>query len=424
MPAFNYEASDDLGRITQGILEADSERHVRLQLKASGLLALSCTLVTQPAHHSRTQISTGTQPPNWLRSLTERSALSDVKRTLLMRQLASLSQAGLPQEQALTVLLSQADTKSEKEILGAVRSKLLEGASLSQALAQYPATFASELVAMVGAGEQSGKLSLVLENWADYLEARAHLKQQVVSSLAYPAIVAVVAFLMVLGLMTYVVPQIVGVFKNSKTALPLLTQIMMTISNFLRGYGLYLLGVVIVMGIVTRFVLKLPAPQLWFHSCLLRMPLVGNLMQAAQTERFASTLAILIRGGVPMLDALNAAKRTLSNQILVYQLDSTVTHVQSGMTLARAITLSQNKAHPKERMANLLTHLIASGEATGKLPDMLNRAAQLQGAILSRKLQALTTILEPAIILIMGGVVLVIVLSVLLPIVEINALVK
>jgi general secretion pathway protein F len=341
-----------------------------------------------------------------------------------MRQLASLSQAGLPQEQALTVLLSQAENKSEQEILGAIRSKILEGSSLSQALAQYPATFASELIAMIAAGEQSGKLSLVLENWADYLEARANLKQQVVASLAYPAIVAVVALLMVLGLMTYVVPQIVGVFKNAKTSLPLLTQIMMAASNFLRSYGIYLLLAMIATVMLIRIILKMPAPKLAFHSFLLRMPLVGNLMQAAQTERFASTLAILIRGGVPMLDALNAAKRTLTNKVLINQLDSTITHVQSGATLARGITLSQNKASPKERMANLLTHLIASGEATGRLPDMLTRAAQLQGAILSRKLQSLTTILEPAIILVMGGAVLVIVLSVLLPIIEINALVK
>jgi general secretion pathway protein F len=421
MPAFNYEASNDLGNITRGVIEADSERHVRLQLKSNGLLTLSCTLITQ---QSREQKTTTAQPPIWLKSLTDRSALSAVKRTLLMRQLASLSQAGLPQEQALTVLLSQAENKSEQEILGAIRSKILEGSSLSQALAQYPATFASELIAMIAAGEQSGKLSLVLENWADYLEARANLKQQVVASLAYPAIVAVVALLMVLGLMTYVVPQIVGVFKNAKTALPLLTQIMMAASNFLRSYGIYLLLAMIVTVMLIRIILKMPAPKLAFHSFLLRMPLVGNLMQAAQTERFASTLAILIRGGVPMLDALNAAKRTLTNKVLINQLDSTITHVQSGATLARGITLSQNKASPKERMANLLTHLIASGEATGKLPDMLTRAAQLQGAILSRKLQALTTILEPAIILVMGGAVLVIVLSVLLPIIEINALVK
>jgi general secretion pathway protein F len=421
MPAFNYEASNDLGNITRGVIEADSERHVRLQLKSNGLLTLSCTLITQ---QSREQKTTAVHLPIWLKSLTDRSALSDVKRTLLMRQLASLSQAGLPQEQALTVLLSQAENKSEQEILGAIRSKILEGSSLSQALAQYPATFASELIAMIAAGEQSGKLSLVLENWADYLEARANLKQQVVASLAYPAIVAVVALLMVLGLMTYVVPQIVGVFKNTKTSLPLLTQIMMAASNFLRSYGIYLLLAMIATVMLIRIILKMPAPKLAFHSFLLRMPLVGNLMQAAQTERFASTLAILIRGGVPMLDALNAAKRTLTNKVLINQLDSTITHVQSGATLARGITLSQNKASPKERMANLLTHLIASGEATGKLPDMLTRAAQLQGAILSRKLQSLTTILEPAIILVMGGAVLVIVLSVLLPIIEINALVK
>ena len=282
MPAFNYEASNDLGNITRGVIEADSERHVRLQLKSNGLLTLSCTLITQQL---REQKATTAQPPIWLKSLTERSALSPVKRTLLMRQLASLSQAGLPQEQALTVLLSQAESKSEQEILGAIRSKILEGSSLSQALAQYPATFASELIAMVAAGEQSGKLSLVLENWADYLEARANLKQQVVASLAYPAIVAVVALLMVLGLMTYVVPQIVGVFKNSKTALPLLTQIMMAASNFLRSYGIYMLLTMITLFILIRAILKMPTPKLAFHSFLLRMPLVGNLMQAAQTER-------------------------------------------------------------------------------------------------------------------------------------------
>lgn len=422
MPAFNYEASDDLGHIKQGVIEADSEKHVRLQLKSNGLLALSCTLVTQTS--TANQASDKVYAPTWLHALTQRSTLSPAKRNMLMRQLASLFQAGLPQEQALSVLLSQAETKSEQEILGAIRSRLLEGASLSQSLAQYPATFSSELIAMVKAGEQSGKLALVLENWADYLEARAQLKQQVISSLAYPAIVAVIALLMVLGLMTYVVPQIVGVFKNTKTALPLLTQIMMKASDFLRNYGIYGLIVILLMGIVLRLILKMPAPKLAFHAWLLRAPLIGNLTQATQTERFASTLAILIRGGVPMLDALEAAKRTLSNGVLINQLDSAINHVQSGSTLARSISLSQNKAPLKERMANLLTHLIASGEATGKLPDMLNRAAQLQGAILSRKLQALTTVLEPAIILIMGGVVLVIVLSVLLPIVEINALIK
>jgi general secretion pathway protein F len=335
-----------------------------------------------------------------------------------------LLQAGLPQEQALSVLLSQADTKSAQQMLGAVRSAVLEGGSLSQALAQQPATFATELVAMVGAGEQSGKLPMVLENWADYLESRDALKQQVVSSLAYPAIVAVVALLMVLGLMTYVVPQIVGVFQNAKASLPLLTQIMMGASNILRSYGVYMLLAFIVLGFVARAVLRQPAPQLAWHGWLLRAPLVGPLVQASQTERFASTLAILIRGGVPMLSALDAAKRTLSNQVLVHQVDVAMDHVRSGSTLARSITQAQSKAPAKERMANLLTHLIASGEVTGRLPDMLTRAASLQGGILSRKLQTLTTILEPAIILVMGGVVLVIVLSVLLPIIEINQLVR
>ena len=419
MPAFSYEASDEQGRISKGVMEADSERHVRAQLKASGLLALECAMVSR-----QTSTLQEARAHNWLTKLSQTSALSGSDRTLLIRQLASLLQAGLPQEQALSVLLSQAETKPAQQMLGAVRSAVLEGSSLSQALAQQPATFAGELVAMVGAGEQSGKLPLVLENWADYLESRAALKQQVVSSLAYPAIVAVVALLMVLGLMTYVVPQIVGVFQNAKATLPLLTQIMMGASNVLRSYGIYLLAVLVTFGFVLRALLRQPVPQRAWHAWLLRAPMIGGLVQAAQTERFASTLAILIRGGVPMLSALDAAKRTLSNQVLVQQVDAAIDHVRSGSTLARSLSQAQNKAPTKERMANLLTHLIASGEATGRLPDMLTRAASLQGAILSRKLQTLTTLLEPAIILVMGGVVLTIVLSVLLPIIEINQLVR
>lgn len=433
MPAFSYEAVDAQGVITKGVMEGDSERHIRAQLKANGLLALACKAVASHKASSSADAKgegisnshgTPNQAPAWITRLSQSSALSSTDRTLLIRQLASLLQAGLPQEQALSVLLSQAGSKPAQHMLGAVRSTVLEGGSLSQALAQQPATFAAEMVAMVGAGEQSGKLPMVLENWADYLESRAALQQQVVSSLAYPAIVAVVALLMVLGLMTYVVPQIVGVFQNAKATLPLLTQVMMAASDFLRGYGFYLLAALIVLGFAARAVLRLSGPRLAWHAWLLRAPLIGGLVQAAQTERFASTLAILIRGGVPMLAALDAAKRTLSNQVLVAQIEAAVNHVREGSTLARGITQSQSKADPKERMANLLTHLIASGEATGRLPDMLTRAAQLQGSILSRKLQTLTTLLEPAIILVMGGVVLVIVLSVLLPIIEINQLVR
>jgi general secretion pathway protein F len=419
MPAFSYEASDEQGRISKGVIEADSERHVRAQLKANGLLALDCAMVSRQASTLNELRS-----KHWLTQLSQSSALSGNDRNLLIRQLASLLQAGLPQEQALSVLLSQADTKPVQQMLGAVRSTVLEGGSLSQALAQQSATFAAELVAMVAAGEQSGKLPMVLENWADYLESRAALKQQVVSSLAYPAIVAVVALLMVLGLMTYVVPQIVGVFQNAKATLPLLTQVMMGASNVLRSYGIYMLLILMALGFVVRAVLRQPVPKLAWHAWLLRAPMVGSLVQAAQTERFASTLAILIRGGVPMLSALDAAKRTLSNQVLVRQIDMAMEHVRSGSTLARSLTQAQGKTSGKERMANLLTHLIASGEATGRLPDMLTRAASLQSAILSRKLQTLTTLLEPAIILVMGGVVLTIVLSVLLPIIEINQLVR
>ena len=417
MPAFQYEAAKPTGELTRGVIEADSERHARSLLKAQGLIALDCAPVAASAVSSKTA-------PNWLENLSRRSALSETERTLLIRQLSSLLQAGLPQEQALNVLLSQTTAKPAQGLLGAVRSSVLGGASLSQALGEHPATFSADMVAMAAAGEQSGKLAQVLEYWADYLETRAALRQQVVASMAYPIIVAVVALLMVLGLMTYVVPQIVGVFQNAKTSLPLLTTVMMAISGFLRAYGLYLLAATILASFIVRAWLKRPAPKLAFHGWLLGAPLIGGLVQAAQTERFASTLSILIRGGVPMLAALNAAQRTLSNTVLAGQVEQAIVRVREGATLARGLEHAQSTHPLRQRMASLLTHLIASGEATGCLPDMLARAAQLLGSALQRQLQTLTTILEPLIILVMGGVVLLIVMAVLLPIIEINQLVR
>ncbi len=414
MPAFHYEAANAQGQLSQGVIEADSDRHVRQLLKAQGLLALSSSAVV-------TDKTTKNAQPIPLRF---GSPLSGSERTLLVRQLASLLQARLPLEQALNALLAQAEKPAMAAMLGKVRSAVLGGASLSQALGEDAQAFPSEMVAMVAAGEQSGSLPTVLENWADYLEQRAALKQQVVSSLAYPAIVAAVALLMVLGLMTYVVPQIVGVFQNTKATLPLLTQVMMFASKLLRDYGLWALAALIVGSFALRTWLKNPAPLAAWHALQLRTPLVGGLVQAAQTERFASTLAILIRGGVPMLGALEAAKRTLTNTIFTKHVEAAIVRVREGATLSRALETVQKSSPSKQRMAPLLTHLIASGEATGRLPDMLKRAADLQGGDLRRKLQILTTILEPAIILVMGGVVLVIVLAVLLPIIEINQLVR
>ena len=418
MPAYEYEAADPKGTLARGVAEADNERHLRGLLKAQGLLVLSTAPVSVESK------AVGVRSGAFLTSLTQRSALSTAERTLLIRQLSSLLMAGLPQEQALSVLVSQTTHKAQQNLLAAVRSSIMGGASLSQALGEHPATFSADMVAMAAAGEQSGKLAAVLEYWADYMESRAALRQTVVASLAYPIIVAVVAVLMVLGLMTYVVPQIVGVFQNAKATLPLLTTVMMAISSFLRSYGQWLLAAMVIVWVLLRAVLRRPGPRLRWDAWLLQAPLIGGLMQAAQTERFASTLSILIRGGVPMLAALAAAQRTLSNQLLAVQVIQAIARVREGATLARGLEHAQSSHPPRQRMASLLTHLIASGEATGRLPDMLTRAAQLLASALQRQLQTLTTILEPLIILVMGGVVLLIVMAVLLPIIEINQLVR
>ena len=402
MPAFRYEAADTAGKTDKGVIEADSARQARTLLRARGLTPLLVDALGAQAT-KRSGSSFGKR-------------LSAQENALITRQLASLLVAGLPLDEALAALADQAERAYVGELLAAIRAEVVGGSSLSVALAQHPKDFPAIYRALVSAGEHSGNLGLVLTRLADYIESRNALTSKIKLAFTYPAIVTVVAFAIVIFLLSYVVPQVVSVFANTKQKLPTLTIVMLWLSDFVRNWGWLAAIVLAAIGVLIRNLLKQPALQLSWHKWLLTAPLFGKLVRGYNTARFASTLAILTSAGVPILRGLQAAGETLNNVALKTNVEDASTRVREGTSLARALA-AQNQFPP------VLVHLIRSGEATGNLPAMLERAAQGEAQELERRTLFLTGLLEPALILTMGVVVLLIVLAVLMPIIEINQLV-
>jgi general secretion pathway protein F len=343
--------------------------------------------------------------------------LSTTELALFTRQLASLLEASLPLEQAFTALLEQAERPYVRDLVASVRSEVMGGSSLSDALARHPRDFADIYRALVASGEQIGQLSRVLSRLADYIERRNSLVQKVRLAFTYPAIVTVVAFSIVIFLLAYVVPQIVSVFANTKQKLPVLTVIMLAISDFVRSYGWLVALILVAAFLVWRTALKNPDIKFRWHRWLLNAPLYGKFERSLNTARFASTLAITTGSGVPILRALQTSRDTLSNVAMRQQVEEATTSVREGVGLARA--LSAHKHFPP-----MLIHMIRAGEVTGELPAMLERASNAQETDLERRAMTIAGLLEPALILVMGVVVLLIVLAVLMPIIEINQLVR
>ena len=406
MAAFRYEAVDAAGKSQTGVVNAESARAARADLRAQGLLPLAIEVIASQAE---------TAAKGRIFSFGER--LTTVELALFTRQLASLLEAGLPLEQALTALLEQAERPYVRDLVASIRADVVGGGTFNDALAQHPRDFAVIYRALVASGEQIGQLARVLARLADYIERRNALMQKVRLAFTYPAIVAAVAFAIVLFLLTYVVPQIVSVFANTKQKLPLLTAVMLAISSFVRSYGIVVLVALVVLWFGWRQALKNPANKRRWHAWLLRAPVYGKFERSLNTARFASTLAITTGSGVPILNALQASRDTLSNVAMRELVEQATASVREGVSLARA--LSAQKHFPP-----LLIHMIRAGEITGELAAMLERAANVQEQDLERRTLTIAGLLEPALILTMGVVVLVIVLAVLMPIIEINQLVR
>lgn len=402
MPTYQYEAADASGRTEKGRLHAESERHARQTLRARGLLALG----VREAGIQRAGAGLRFGP-----------RLSDAELGWLTRQIASLLLAHLSLEGALTATLDQAENRHTQQLLASVLADVRAGHRLGQALAAHPRDFPEVYRALVDAGEEAGDIAQIMVRLAGYIESRGSLRGKVLNAFIYPAIVSVVSIGIVVFMLSYVVPQVVGAFTRTAQQLPLLTRIMLAGSDFVRAWGLPAAAGLAGLFALWRLRLRAPAARLAWHARKLRLPLFGRYTLGVDVARFAATLAILTDSGVPLLAALEAAERTLANDRLRAAVRDATARVREGSPLAQA--LQTQKVFP-----SLLIHMVASGERSGELPAMLQHAAQTLSADLERRAMTLTALLEPVMILVMGSVVLLIVLAIMLPIMEINQLVR
>ncbi|MFK3776399.1 type II secretion system inner membrane protein GspF [Pseudomonas sp. NPDC089406] len=400
MNRYRYEAADAQGRIVNGLLEADSAAAAMAQLRGLGLTALE--VEAQAVGQGAGLFA---------------ARLSDGDLAWATRQLASLLAAGLPLEAALGATLEQAERKHIAQVLGAVRGDVRSGMRLADALAQRPRDFPEIYRALVAAGEESGDLAQVMERLADYIEERNTLRGKILTAFIYPGVVGLVSVGIVVFLLSYVVPQVVSAFTQARQDLPGLTLAMLSASDFVREWGVLCFAGLVAAVWGWRLWLRAPAARLAWHGRLLRLPLFGRFVLGLNTARFASTLAILGSAGVPLLRALEAARQTLGNDRLDQCVSEATARVREGAGLAAALAVE--KVFPP-----LLIHLIASGEKTGDLPPMLDRAADSLAKDIERRAMGMTALLEPLMIVVMGGVVLLIVMAVLMPIIEINQLVQ
>ena len=408
MPAFSFEALDDQGLTRKGVVEADTAKAARGQLRAQALVPLVVELVGD-------QASNGVGAAG--RSLFTRPVFGATALAIWTRQLAGLVSSGLPLERALTALSEESDNERQRHLVAVLRAEVNAGSTFARSLQQHPREFSDIYCAVIGAGEHSGKLGLVLERLADDLEERQELKARLVGAALYPAIVTLVAIAIVLFLVSYVVPQVASVFAGSKRALPFLTVAMLAISSFVRTYGVWMLAALVLIDIGARWSLSIEAFREKFDAAWLNVPVVGRLARGYNAARFASTLAMLAGAGVPILKALQAAAETLHNRALRADALDALVLVREGAPLASALA-------QKRKFPSLLPMFARLGEQTGQLPVMLQRAATQLSAEVQRRSMQLATILEPLLIVTMGVVVMLIVLAVLLPIIQLNQFMK
>jgi general secretion pathway protein F len=404
MGAFEYTAVDSSGRERKGVLEGDTARQVRQLLRDQSLLPVTVTEVAQE------------QKRGQRRQFTLRRGVSAGDLSLLTRQLATLVRSGLPLDEALLAVSEQTEKPRIKSIVLGVRAKVTQGHALAEGLADFPAVFPDLYRATVAAGEQSGHLDTVLERLADYTESREQMRSRTLSAMLYPVLLFVVCTGIVFLLLAFVVPKIVKQFENSKAELPILTQGLIAISDFIRDWGLLLIAAI--TGAVILFMrwLRDPGARRKFDAFLLRLPLLGKVVRGTNTARFARTLATLTSSAVPVLEALRISGEVVTNLPMRDAVQDAAARVREGAPIGRSLNTS--KMFPP-----MMIHLISSGETSGDLETMLDRAATNQEREMDAILSAVVGLLGPVMILVMGGLVLLIVLAMLLPIFQLNQLI-
>jgi general secretion pathway protein F len=403
MGAFEYSAVDSRGKLHNGVTSGDSPRQVRQNLREQGLLPVSVEDVT--GEDSRRSA------PRW------RKKPKTASLALVMRQLATMVKSGAVLGEALHVVSEQTDQVWAKKVFVGIRARVQEGKSLAAAMAEYPEVFPDLYRATIEAGEHTGRLDLVLERLADYTEFKQHLQQKITLALAYPLLLTVVAVLVVVGLLGYVVPQIVTVFTNIKQELPILTRVIIWLSVFVRARGLVLLFLLLGGIVGARLLLRNPGMKMKVHGLMMTLPVVGRFLRGLEVARFARTYSILVASGVSALEGLKIAAGVVNNLALKRAIENAARGVREGKSISKSLAMT--KAFPP-----MVIYLIASGEASADLGQMLDQAARSQEKEVEVMTGLATAIFEPVLILLMGGLVLMIVLAILLPVFELNQLVR
>jgi general secretion pathway protein F len=402
LDAFEYLALDPKGKEQRGVLEGDSPRQVRQQLRESGLTPLTIN------------VTSGKTSEHKSRLLQKR--INAMELALITRQMATLLQSGLPLEQVLQTAAHQTDKRHVERTLLAVRAKVLEGRSLANGLSEFPKTFPELYIRTVDSGEESGHLDIVLERLADYTEQRQQMRQKTIFALFYPALLTVVSLLIVVGLLTFIVPEVTRVFEDMSAELPWITRALMATSDAFRAYGVVIFAVLALLGLFFNYLLRQPGPKFAWHRLVLRLPLAGRLVRTANAARFSRTLSIMAASSVPILDGLRIASQVLTNLPMRHAVEEAAGKVREGTSLYRA--LEKTGYFPPMTLS-----LLASGEASGNLEGMLERSADIQEREIETLVSTINGLFEPILILVMGGIVLVIVMAILLPIFDLNQLV-
>lgn len=406
MTAYRYRALNLKGKLVRGVLEGDSERQVRGQLRGQDLRPVEVLEANKSAAGSSS-----------LRSFQLFAGISAGDLALMTRQLATLVDSNLPLDEALQAAAEQSRSGRIKGMLLQVRSRVAEGHTLAYAMGEFPEAFNEMYRAMVNAGEHAGYLGPVLEQLADYTEQRQYTGQKLKMAMIYPFILVGVALAVVLLLMIFVVPELVGIFAHSRRELPALTRGLIAASDFSQQYGVWVIAGLFALFFALRRLLQNPVRKKRWHRMLLRIPGISRLLIALDTARFASTLSILMASGVPLLESLRIAGQVLTNLVLREDSQTVAERVQEGSSLNRALQQSG-------RFPPMMVHMVASGEASGELETMLERSATNQERELEMTLGTMMSLFEPLMVVFMGGMVLTIVLAILLPIFDLNTMVN
>ena len=402
MDAFEYSCLDQSGKTQTGILQADTEKHVRQILRNKNLIPVKIEKINATVNKTvdqkfNTRLKSGELP-------------------VFIRQLSTLLKAGLPLAEALNTIIEQTENKSSKKILITLRSKLMEGHPLAYSMKMFPKAFDELITTSVEAGEQSGNLDEVLLRLAEYLEQRQDMGKQSWMALLYPIILIITSILVVSGLMVYIVPKVIQVFENNNAELPTITKVLVSISDGVRKYGLTVSIIFLVLIVAFIFALQNREFRFKWHQFLLKLPLVGSFIRISQSARFTRTLGILTKSTVPIVQALSLSGKVINNLVIKNSVEKTASQVREGSSLSQS--LKNNGYFPP-----MTIRLINSGEQSGILSDMLERAADTQERDVNHKLRSIVSVMQPVAILIVGMMILLIVLAMLLPIFQMNTII-